>query len=259
MFWRARPCADDPWPSLADMWAPPKEYASSGRFNDAAASLLYTSLREETTLAEICAGVRQKAQVIGYRTILGQSLRLAVIGELMHVHKLGYMRFTGSDPNLAIARQINELGVQGGRDVIYIDAFLQSLLADTSAKKNEYIFTRAIASMIHRDAEIDGIAFQSARDPLGYNVVLRPDAAAKKIHATCCFQCQVNAIREFGFIEFTTLRDAVRLSADSKFEWEKPLPESRRRFFNLTKEEYNIAKAHRNDPNAFLAMTRAHR
>ena len=259
VFWRARPCKDTPWPSLTDMGAPPTGVASAGRFNDPSQSLLYTSIREETALLEINSLVGQTVQVIGYRTILGENIRLAVVGELMHVYKLGYMRFTGSDPGLTISRLVNDLGASQGREVIFFDAFLNSLLADDGAKGNEYIVTRAVASMIFRDQELDGIAFQSTRDTLGYNVILRPEAAAKKIHATSCFQCQIKAIREYNFIDYEVLSEVVRLREDNAFEWAQPLGVQRRRFFNLTKEEYDVARSLANDPNAFLAMTRAHR
>ena len=259
VFWRARSCDGEPWPSISDMGAPPSGVAGHGRFNDPGGSLLYTSIREETALSEIGVIVNQVVQVIGYRTVLGEFLRLAVVGDLMHVHKLGYMRFAGSDPDLSVSRYLNSLGPSRGRELIYLDAFLHSLLADTEASRNGYVFTRAVAAMIFRNPAIDGIAFQSAKDPLGYNVVVRPEAAASKLHATSCFQCQVTSIREFCFTDFRTLRDAVHLRDGELFEWDEPLPDGARRFFNLTKQEYDTAMALRGDPNAFLAVKGAHR
>ncbi len=259
VFWRARLCQEAPWQSLQDMGAPPQGIAAAGRFNDPAESLLYTSLRVETALSEVSACSGQLVQVIGYRTILDKYLRLAVVGELMHVHKLGYMRFTGSDPDQSISRLVNNLGQSRGKDILYIDAFLHSLLADSAARECDYIFTRAVAAMIHRDPEIDGIAFSSTKDSLGYNVILRPESIASKVHGTSCFQCRISAIREFGFIDFETLREVIRLREDDTFEWADPLPTPRRRFFNLTKEEYKIALQLADDPNSFLEMTRAHK
>lgn len=259
-FWRARICKDaEPWRTVDDMGAPPRGIAGAGRFNDPAASLLYAALKEETALAEIDARPGQIVQVIGYRTLLEHHLRLAVVGELMHVHKLGYMRFTGSDPEQSVSHLLNGLGSGRGREVTYIDAFLHSLLADGGAKENDYIFTRAVAAMIFQDPDIDGIVFASTRDSLGFNITLRPEVAAVKLHAMSCFQCRVDAVRDYGFMEFSLLRDAKRLLEGGSFEWAEPLPPPGRRFFNLTKEEYEIFRRFSGDPNAFLEMTRAHR
>ncbi len=87
VFWRARLCGDTPWSSASDMGAPPVEVAGLGRLNDAGAPLLYASLKEETALHEVGVQPPCMVQLIGYRAMRRQMLRLAVVGELMHVHK----------------------------------------------------------------------------------------------------------------------------------------------------------------------------
>ncbi len=111
------------------MSEPPPELTSVGRLNDAGRPVLYASLKEETALAEIQVQPNQYVQVIGYRTLIKESIRLAVVGEMMHVHKFGYMRLTGSDPGATLGRILNEKGLDEGRQLLYIDAFLHHVLS----------------------------------------------------------------------------------------------------------------------------------
>lgn len=258
IFWRARHCGIDPWETISEMGAPPVDKTAVGRLNEANVPVLYTSVSEETALAEVNAALGCYIQLIGYRTLIGEVVRLAVVGEMMHVHKFGYIRLTGSDPNSTLASFINKKDLVSGRKLLYIDAFLHQLLSDPKARDRHYILSRAVAAMIYRDVEIDGIACPSVRDPLGYNVTLRPGVAEKKVHPSVCFQCRIDAVHEFGFAEYSVLREAERLDEFGRFVWESPLPADRRRFFNLTEQEYKVGMEHQGDPSAFMHVMRAH-
>lgn len=259
IFWRARLAGVDPWSTLSQMSMPPAEMTSTGRLNEAGSPVLYASLKEETAFSEIKANAGDFVQVIGYRTLVGKSIRLAVVGELMHVHKFGYMRLTGSDPAATLGRFLNEKELSVGRQLLYIDAFLHSLLSDRAADENGYVLSRAVAAMIHRDREIDGIAYPSARDPLGYNITLKPEAVLTKMQPTSCMHCRIEAIREFGFVEYTRLKEAARIDSSGNFEWlSSPLESSRRHLFNVTREEYEEGNRRKDDPNAFMSFKRVH-
>jgi hypothetical protein len=108
--------------------------------------------------------------------------------------------------------------------------------------------------MIYRNEDIDGIMFPSVRDALGMNIALKPTAADSKIHAVCCLHVKVTRVRSFGFIEYEVIGEAERITTDGSFVWAKPLPFPRRRFFNLTKEEYEAAVRNANDPSAFMKV-----
>jgi len=84
------------------------------------------------------------------------------------------------------------------------------------------------------------------------NIALQAKPVDSKIHAVCCLHVRVNRVREFGFVEYEVVREAVRLSPESAFVWAEPLSPLRRRFFNLTKDEYDIAVQNANDPNAVI-------
>lgn len=258
IFWRARPCGSSPWATVAEMGPPPANKTVIGRLNDDSRPVLYAAVKEDTALAEVYAAPGQLFQLIGYRVLLDEEIVLAVIGEMMHVYKLGYMRFTGSDPDSTLAGLINQLGTVHGKQLLYIDAFLHQILADPKARDNQYILSRAVAAMILRDAKIDGIAYPSAQDPLGYNITLKPQIAEKKIHPSSCFQCRINEVREFGFVEYSVLQEAERLDEAGHFIWQPPLSSGHRRFFNLTELEYKIGMSNKDDPSAFMHMKRAH-
>lgn len=259
LFWRARFSGVEPWSAVSDMSAPPPEKTRIGRLNEVGVPAMYASLKEETALAEIQAGAQDHVQLIGYRALVDKDVRLAVVGEMMHVHKFGYMRLTGSDPDATVGRFLNEKGLNAGRRLLYIDAFLHEILADKTAFTKDYILSRAVAAMIHRDTEIDGIAYPSIRDPLGYNITVNLNTVETKLHPTSCIHCRIDAVHEFGFVEYTVLNEARRVDEAGHFEWMPPLNPPRRHLFNLTEEEYKAAIRLKDDPNAFMEFKRVHR
>lgn len=258
IFWRARLSEFEPWAAVSQMTAPPPEKTSIGRLNDTGCPMLYASLKEETALAEIQACAGDHVQVIGHRTLVGKDIRLAVVGEMMHVHKFGYMRLTGADPAATLGRLLNEEELNAGRRLLYIDAFLHSLLTDPMAGAKNYVLSRAVAAMLHRDLAIDGIAYPSAKDPLGYNITLKPEAVATKMQPNSCFQLRVESLHEFGFVEYTVIKEAARVDDTGRFEWMPPLAPPRRHLFNLTKEEYEAGIKLKDDPSAFMQFKRVH-
>ena len=252
VFWRARSTEDKPWAAIAEMEYPPAEYAKPGRLNDEKTPCLYAATREETALHEIGAKENDLVQLVGFRAKLETPIRIAVFGELLHVHKTGYLRLTGSDPGRSMSRYLNSQGVERGRRLLYIDAFLSHLLADAEAKNSEYVRSRALASMVYRNSDIEGIMFPSVRDPLGMNIALQPTPADLKIHAVCCLHVRVTRVRAFGFIEYEVISEAEQTTTDGMFVWARPHLPPRRRFFNLTKEEHEAAMRSANDPSAFM-------
>lgn len=241
VFWRARFTEESPWATVAEMGYPPAEYAKPGRLNDEATPCLYAATREETALQEIGAKENDLVQLVGFRAKLETPIRIAVVGELLHVKKTGYLRLTGSDPGGSMSRFLNSQGIERGQRLLYIDAFLSHILADAEEKNSGYVRSRAVASMVYRNKDIDGIIFPSVRDVLGMNITLHPTSSDSKTHAVCCLHVKVTRVRALGFIEYEVIGEAEGITTDGMFVWAKPLPPPRRRFFNLTKEEYEAA------------------
>ena len=146
VFWRARIAQDQPWISIKEMGYPKKELVRRGRLNDERSPCFYAATRENTALAEIDAKAGDFVQIAGFRVKLETPIRIAVIGELHHIQKTGYLRLTGIDPELSLNRYINSLGKEHGESLLYIDAFLAHLLADVDAGQNDYMLSRAVAS-----------------------------------------------------------------------------------------------------------------
>ncbi len=242
VFWRARPAEASPFQSLKEMTYPPPPYAKLGRLNDDKSPCLYAATREETALLEIGAAHDSYVQLIGFKVKPSAAIRVALIGELLHVYRTGYVRLTGTDPDRTLNRYLNEKGLETGRRVLYIDAFLAHLLGDPEAKNQDYARTRALASMVYRRKEIEGIMFPSVPAPLGMNLALKPDSTDKNLHPVCCLHARISRTRQFGFIEFQVIHEAEGMDSDGKFVWTKAVDPSKRKYFNLTKQEYEEAK-----------------
>lgn len=242
VFWRARLAEANPFGSLNEMTYPPAPYAKLGRLNDDKSPCLYAATREETALLEIGAAQDTYVQLIGFKVKPNAAIRVALIGELLHVYKTGYPRLTGTDPGRTFHRYLNDKGWERGRRLLYLDAFLAELLGDPEAKNQDYARTRALASMVYRRKEIEGIVFPSVPAPLGMNLALKPDSTDKNLQPVCCLHARITRTRQFGFIEFQVIHQAERMDFEGEFTWTKSEDSSTRRFFNLTKEEYEEAK-----------------
>lgn len=254
IFWRARSIEDHKRHAPGEMSYPPVEKTKAGRLNDPNAPCLYTATTVETALHEIGAKEGDLVQLVGYRVLVEKPLRIALVGELLHVYKMGYMRHFGEDPGGTIKKILNSHNVNTAKRLIYIDTYLSQTMADTEARSIEYVKSRSIASMIYRMHEIDGIIYPSVRDNFGMNLTLRANVADEKVHPVTCILVRVGKIRRHGFIEYETLEDVERIDEENKFVWKTARAYPHRRFFNLSKEEYEFVLRHRGNPEGFEEM-----
>jgi RES domain-containing protein len=220
---------------------PPSHAVKVGRLNDHGSRCFYAATTENTALAEIGLHEGDFVQIAGFRVKPGAGIRVAVVGELFHVHKTGYLRIVGTDPGGSMARYLNGLGIDQGKLVLYIDAFLSTQLEEVNAAERAYTLSRAIAAMIYRNAAIDGILFPSARDKHGMNLALRPNSFDEMVDQVRCVHVRITKLRLFGFVDFEVLQEATDVSPDGNLVWGAPGDPSRARFFNLTPEEYELA------------------
>ena len=249
-YWRARLTGEHPWSFLNEMIYPPPEQAGLNRLNDRNVPCLYAAKCIETALQEIEVNEGDLVQLVGFRVKPEAGIRIAVIGELLHVYKRGYLNLTGIDPGGSIGKFLNGMDQWRAQQVLYIDAFLSKLLADENAKSDLYIRSRSIAAMIYRNMETDGIIFPSVRDPLGMNIALRPATVDSKMRAVCSIHVRITRIRAFGFIEYEVISEVERTLPDGRFSWVAPNSSLRRRYFNLTKKECETALHSSHDSNA---------
>jgi hypothetical protein len=236
--WRARRTEGKPWAKFSEMTFPPSESATVQRLSNAGEPSLYAATRIETALIEIGACEGELIQLIGFRHLQNNGLRLALIGEFHHLMKRGYFRIT-NDPAAAKA-VINTLGKMPREQylsLLYADAFLDSLLSAKREDDPDYVRSRAVAALTYREPGLDGIAYPSVPDQHGMNVVIKPVAADKKLRSICVMLVRITRKYQFGFIEYEVTQDVERIETDGSFVWQPAQAVDRSRFFNLTKDE----------------------
>lgn len=254
IFWRARPANDATHKNVIDMKYPPKDIAGLGRLNDKGSPCFYAASNIETALLEIDAEGGKLYQVAGYRVLLEENLRLALIGEYANVQKSGYLHLSGVDPNLTITKMLNKSGENEARRKIYIDKFFAHILSDIDATKNEYCFSRALSSSIYSRVKVDGVAYPSVKDPGGLNVAINPTSFDRIFHNVSCLLVHVSKIRKFKHIDFTIIKSAKYLDDQDNFVWEAYKEHDIHGMYGLTEEEFEYAKTIQNDPNALILL-----
>lgn len=252
IFWRARLIDEEPYENISELIYPPPKCAKRGRLNDSGHPCFYVSARKETAISEIGAKEGQLVQIAGFRILSESPIRLMVIGEYSNVHKNGYMHFAGRDPDMTIARILNSLPRQEALKKIYIDKFFASVLADVNASDNDYRFSRALAQTLSARNGAKGIVFPSVKDRGGFNIGVDAETSDKCFHNTNCIVAAVGKERRFGFLEFRVIKSAERLNDDGRFIWFKHPNQEIIGFYNMSKEEHEIASRNPADRNGML-------
>lgn len=246
IFWRARRAEGREFGQLKELWHRPPETTGMGRLNDPGKPCLYLSSHIETALAEIQANDGELIHVAGYRVVSDKEMRVAAIGELAHVHKKGYPRITGVDPDQSIARSLNKHPFETGLQIVYIDAILADLLADPNARARDYAVTRALASAIYkRQGDVMGMFYPSVRTDVGLNLALLPTPASDILHDVASVLVKVNRRHKFGYFDFLVLKTAIGRRDDGTFEWSTPRDPRSLNVYHLTKKEYEGTPATR--------------
>lgn len=239
IYWRAR---------LSDRWGftcesevgyPPPSIARAGRLNDVGSPCLYLSAKRETALAEIGAEAGNYVHLVGFRVLADQILRTIAIGELGHVQKTGYVRITGVDPKLTIARLLNRYPPEQGLRVVYIDSYLGSVLSDPDARESDYLRTQILAKLLYRRSQAVGMFYPSVRSPLGINLAVSAPAADSLFHSAASVVVRVKRVLRFGYFDFDIVRTAKDVGADGQFMWQTPEHPQHMHVFHLSKEEHD--------------------
>lgn len=238
-FWRARATEGDPWPSLKDMDYPPANKARVGRLNDAGSPCFYSAGRIETALLEIEAQEGQLIQLAGFKIAPDEIVQFILIGEYTYVHKTGYVRLTGVDPDGTIKRIINSMSPEDAIATIYIDRFFANILSDPHARHSGYMLSRALgAELQSRIKSADGIAFPSVRDPGGFNYAVRPEPSDRVFRNVACAIASIGRNRRYNLIEHEVIGCADGLDDEENFVWADPYQPRTLGMYAMTKDEY---------------------
>ena len=236
-FWRGRRCNSGGHDNASRLSYPPPPIAKVGRLNDAGSPCLYAATKRETVLAELEAAEGDYIHLIAFRILPNETIRGFTLGDLFHVHKTGYLRAFGTDPGGSVRKAINSLGLEKGKTVLYIDAFLGVLLADRDAKRSDYLMTRRLAMVAYQKSEAQGMFYPSVADHVGMNFAMLPHAFDTKTNVVCSQIIRIVKRHLFGFYDYEVTLEATGVDANGLFAWRKPESQERIFFFGLTKEE----------------------
>lgn len=256
-FWRGRRAGASPFSNVSQMSYPPTECTPTGRLNDPGRPCLYGATRRSTVLAELNAQAGEYYQFVGFRVKPGSALRIGVIGELYHVYKTGYIKTLGADPNNALSRLLNSEGIEGGKRLIYIDAFLASILADPCAHKSDYLSTRVLAKLAYEKSGASGLFYPSVQDHNGLNVAILPESYESQAHPVCCQYVRISKVREFGIVDYDIVLEGQGISDEGTIMWQPPEAQDITTFFGLTEHEHNFLKGRpHDDGNALIELAK---
>lgn len=238
-FWRARLTEGGPWLSLKDLDYPPAEKARVGRLNDAGSACFYLAARVETALLEVKAQQGQLIQLAAFKIAPEEMLRLILVGEYTYVHKTGYVRLTGVDPDGTIKKMLNKMSPDDALATIYIDRFLAGILSDPHARDSGYMLSRALGAALHsRIRDADGIAFPSVRDPGGFNYAVLPEPSDRVFRNVACALAQIGRNRRYQLVDYKFTNCADSLDAEDNFIWADPYQPNTLGMYGMTKEEF---------------------
>jgi hypothetical protein len=247
IFWRARICpAPTGFDSLSKVIYPPPSRTEAGRLNDPRQPVFYASNRDFVALAEKQPKEGEYVHLLGVRIRPNESVHLMAIGELFHVYKAGFSRFSGTTEGDEISRQLNYMGFEFGTRILFNDAFLSHVLADPNANDSLYVRTRALRTAVFSKVTgAEGFFYPSIFDRLGTNLVVNSRTFDNKFQATCSRVVRIDKQRRFGFYDTTNVRHACGVAADGSFEWLPHAEQNERIIFNMTPQEEKFCRENR--------------
>jgi len=240
VFWRARISSPQGFATERELSYPPPALTGVGRLNEPGQPCLYLASRRDTAMAEISAIEGQHVHLAGFRILPDKVLRLIAIGEWLHVHKTGYLRFGGRDPDNGVSRSMNSFPYQQARLLLYVDALLGAILARGKDEDREYLTTRLIAKALYAKLPADGICYPSVRDPLAMNVAVKREAADKCMTGVCAQVVHIIKIRRLGIYEFDSLLTATGVDHEGSYKWQEADDPRHYNVYGLTPEELKL-------------------
>lgn len=259
VFWRGRKAGSAPFNKATQMSYPPVECTQAQRLNDLGCPCLYGATRRSTVLSELNAQVGECYQFVGFRVKPSGSLRVGAIGELSHIYKTGYIKSLGTDPDNALSRFLNSKGLEGGKQLVYIDAFLASILADRDAYQNDYLHTRILAKLSYEKSGASGLFYPSVQESNGMNVAILSEPYLSQTHLVCCQYVKIKKVREFGIFDYHVLLEGRGVDDEGTIMWQTP-KEQFITFFGLTEREQKFLQNRPlNDGNALIELAKLSR
>lgn len=171
-LWRARICNNkhDGFNNISDVIYPPEEsVVKAGRLNNINESIFYLSTGYHAALSEVHANVGDHIQLTGFKFKENKFINCCSIGEVSKFFKWGDSRFEKE-----IRKTIKETDPKSIDSLIFADTFLASLLADSNAVNNKYIYTRTLSQLIFKNNNINAISYPGVESKDQKNFAIKP-------------------------------------------------------------------------------------
>ena len=206
--------------------------------------MLYASTRPDTVFAELNARPGDFIHLIGLRVKQRAGVCLFAIGDWSQIFQAGFSRLTVGEPVGVLKRMMNDMGVDPARRIVYVDAFLSSILADPLAGSSGYLHTRALRHAVFRKRPAaDGFFYPSVKHHVGMNLAVKTDTFDTKFQVCASQVVEITRVRDFGFFDFVPRRHARYFDENGEFLW---LPEQEQHefvVFGMTEEEEQYSRA----------------
>jgi hypothetical protein len=238
-YWRGRKCdTSRGYKSISELAYPPTVVAKTGRLNAEGNPCFYATVQHETVLSELQLQPDNYVHIIGVRCKPLEQIRYIALGELYNVHKTGYMRLFGLDPNASCATFLNSYDPDDANRILFIDAFFRKILSDPNASLRKYVLTRCLAAEAFKKIpEAEGLFYPSVQVDAGMCLALKPSTYDQKMRIVSSHVLRISRVRPFGFYDYDVCMEATGISDSGEFIWREPRSSRSRYYFNLTKEE----------------------
>ena len=252
VYWRGRPVDSEAgFKNAREVGPPPSTATEAGRLNDPAEPILYASTRTHTVFNELQLKGGDYVHLIGVRIRPKVAFHIMAVGELFHVFKTGRSRILGDKIAAELNRMLNDTDPDLGRRLVYVDALLDSYLADPNARDYDYLHSRAIARAIFRKVDlIEAFFYPSICQESGMNLAVRCETYKRKMHIASSQVVKIIRYREnLGLFDYEICRHATRVNEDGNFQWlegERDVSD-RVVLFELTDEEEKFCEAKNNE------------
>lgn len=265
VYWRGRRSEKESgFETAKELGPPPAATTNSGRLNDPGQPILYSSTRTHAVFNELNVEEGDYIHLVGIRIKPNTGFNIMAVGELFHIFKTGRSRFLGDRIAIELNRKLNNTNANVGRRLVYVDALLDSYLADPRARDREYCLTRAIARAIFKKVDlIEAFFYPSVRQEAGMNLAVQSKTYDTKMHIVASQVVRITRRREhLGLYDYEVCCNAEGLKEDGSFQWlsEEQSAVNRMVLFGLTKEEEELSKSkgHELTGNDYLDLVYLH-
>lgn len=219
-LWRSRKADNsDGYSHHRDLHLPPPPIASANRLNDSGNPVLYLSLNQFSTFAEVRAKPGGHIHIAAYVIKSSQKIRCAVVGEVYNVYRSA--RATTCDMlTTEINRLLSNSGYREARSLVYMDAFVADLLSNPNAAQEGYEASRSVARRIFwQNPDVDAIWYPGIALQNGVNFAVKPESADRILEMKFAHVVRVDRVFEYGIYDFTVVRQSGGIEADGTFKW----------------------------------------